>query len=188
MLNEGVVKYFANELQLINDKQVREPAEALLGLAPEYFLKIPSSTTGKYHPIDENCEGGKAIHVKRVVWLVHELCAMDASSSLEHDLAIAAALVHDLFFKDIPEQKHSVDYHPGLIRKYTAEASSALPHYADIVAIAERHSGRWEKNPELRPQQKLMLDKMLHIADYVASRRPVHISISNAIAPNPKKG
>ncbi len=178
--NNKCVDFFATELSYIYNPDIRETATEILRAAPDYFLVIPSSTTGKYHPEDEITVGGKALHTKRVVFLVRELGKMDNLQPKPHDLLVAAALVHDLFFKDVPERKHSTSIHPELLRKYTEKDLGHLPYYTEILDIAEKHSGRWGTTAAQRPKQKLKADKMLHVADYIASRRPIHVHVSSA--------
>ena len=127
-------EFFNTELSYIYDNNTKETTNAILGMAPEYFLRIPSSTTGKYHPQDEICPGGKALHVKRVVYIVRELCVMDKVHPHNHDIIVAAAIVHDLFFKDLPEKEHSVTEHPQLLRRFTERQLGSLPYYHETVS------------------------------------------------------
>ena len=41
---------FTEELNYIEEARIREAAKVLLDNLPDYFYKIPASSTGKYHP------------------------------------------------------------------------------------------------------------------------------------------
>ena len=52
-------KVFEMELKLIANNEVRNLVVEVLRLAPRYFWEVPSSTSGRHHPPDENRPGGK---------------------------------------------------------------------------------------------------------------------------------
>ena len=49
---------FANELNDIQDDNLRQFAAQLLANAPEYFFTIPASSSGKHHPYFAREVGG----------------------------------------------------------------------------------------------------------------------------------
>ena len=55
-----------DEIDLISNQQIKLFVRSVL-LQAKTFWKIPSSFSGKYHPVDEHGSGGNVLHTKRVV-------------------------------------------------------------------------------------------------------------------------
>lgn len=166
-------KAFEAELDLIANNEIRGLIVEVLRLAPRYFWEAPSSTSGKYHPTDENRPGGKVLHTKRAVYIAYQLARMRNLSKLDTDLLLGAMIIHDICSQgsdDIPSQKMDPD-HPLLVRKITTVLKDR-PHYDDIMSIVETHMGRW--GPVI-PKSKLQW--LAHIADYISSRKEVSIDV-----------
>ena len=66
-------EYFIKELFYIKNPRIRESANTLVNLLPEYFYHIPASSTGKYHPKYALGDGGLLRHTKVVVRIGYEL-------------------------------------------------------------------------------------------------------------------
>ena len=63
MTGEEKVVFFQQELDRIYDSSVREFTRLCIIHAPEYiFQDCPSSSSGKYHPLDELSWDGTIIH------------------------------------------------------------------------------------------------------------------------------
>lgn len=166
-------KAFETELNLIANNEIRGLIVEVLRLAPRHFWEAPSSTSGKYHPTDENRPGGKVLHTKRAVYIAYQLARMRNLSKLDTDLLLGAMIIHDICSQgsdDIPSQKMDPD-HPLLVRKITT-VLKGRPYYDDIMSIVETHMGRW--GPVI-PKSKLQW--LAHIADYISSRKEVRIDV-----------
>lgn len=166
-------KVFETELNLIANNEIRNLVVEVLQLAPRYFWEVPSSTSGKHHPPDENKPGGKVLHTKRAVYIAYQLARMENLSELESDLLLAAMVIHDIYSQgpdDIPSQETDPS-HPLLVRKKTAPLAGA-PYYDDVMSIVEAHMGRW--GPVI-PESKLQC--LAHTADYISSRREVRVDV-----------
>lgn len=168
------IDFVTEEIQLIEDPDIRMLVKGILQCAPRYFWKIPASATGKYHPPDENQPGGQIIHTKRAVYLADQLCRMDDIRGLDRDKVLAAMIVHNIFVRglgDEPDEKTDPD-HPLHVRKETQHLRDS-PYYSEIMTLLEGHMGRWGPCQEVRPITRLA--RLVHIADYVSSRREVFI-------------
>ena len=90
---------FETELNYIKDKRIRESARILLENLPEYFYKVPASSSGKYHPDFASGEGGLVRHSKVAAKMAYELYQITPYdrlfSSLEKDVMILSLLIHD---------------------------------------------------------------------------------------------
>ena len=166
-------KAFETELNLITTNEIRELIVDVLRCAPRYFWEVPSSTSGKHHPPDENKPGGKVLHTKRAVYIAYQLAGAHNLTKLETDLLLGAMIIHDICSQgsdDIPSQRTEPE-HPLLVRKITA-ALEERPYYDDVMSIVKTHMGRWGPVP---PKSKLQ--KLAHISDYISSRKEVGINV-----------
>lgn len=136
---------------------------------PEYFWTKPSSSTGKYHPFDERGKFGLVLHTCRVTKVVDDLCVAAEIIGSDRDNLIVAAILHDSFKYDLPPgNQHTVKLHciiPG----------EQLDIPDRINQLIRTHDGQWGL-----PKEWSISDdhqKLLHCADYIASRSYVHIRI-----------
>jgi len=93
---EEKVAAFSDELASIFDKKIREFTRLCVMQSPDYFyLDCPSSSSGKYHPLDELGADGVLIHTKKVFTMAYE---MVKALACEHnrDLVLSACIIHDL--------------------------------------------------------------------------------------------
>ncbi len=170
-------RLFENELDLIKGTQIKDLVVKILNLAPKYFWQIPSSSSGKWHPSDEDRIGGKVLHTRRSVYIAYHLARMEQLTELERDLLVGAMIVHDICCQGSEDEASStmIPGHGSLVQKKTKSLQNS-PHYAEIMTIVQAHMGRWAP---VKPQTKL--EKFAHIADYISSRKAVKIDIDQAI-------
>jgi len=100
------------ELQHISDSDIRELTAEILKKAPLRFWKRPSSSSGKYHPLDERGPGGAVVHTKRCVRVAEHLSRAFSLSSQDRDILIAAMIVHDVAVRDETEGNREYEDHP----------------------------------------------------------------------------
>ena len=116
------MKYMLNnEINLIKNKEIRKLVKNILKLAPRYFWVVPSSSTGKHHPPDEDMAGGKVLHTKRVVYLANQLCRLEDINGIERYKLLAAMIVHDIFCQGTEDKlREKTDpNHPLYVRMKT---------------------------------------------------------------------
>lgn len=174
------------EINLISSSQIKSFVRSVL-LKAEDFWKIPSSFSGKYHPIDEHGVGGNVLHTKRVVRaakIIGESYVLDIQ---EKDLVYAASLLHDITKgkKDLKSQECIYDpFHPYTVekfviwcvdedKKYTSEGSSTTLYLDDdtintILRLIRCHLGPWSPVPETIPSTHA--EMIVHLADNIASK------------------
>lgn len=176
------ISTFKNELDLITKPIIREFAEECIKRAPDYiFEDCPSSSSGKYHPLEELGADGTILHTKKVFALAYELSrALDCEYS--RDEICAAALLHDML-KQGPEKGHTVHEHPQLMAALVADVykdkfkdkldrESALKIYYSIFY----HYGPWTDNKVKKPLSQYTPEELcVYVADYVSSKRFVHV-------------
>ncbi|MHA1288445.1 MAG: hypothetical protein ACTSPB_13660 [Candidatus Thorarchaeota archaeon] len=134
---------------------------------PDYFWVNPSSSSGKYHPSDERGKYGLVLHTCRVTKITHELCIAAEIGSGRNDL-IVAAIFHDSFKYGVQGGYHTQKDHcivPG----------EQLRINDRITELIRTHDGHWVLPDEWANADEHQ--KLLHYADYIASRSFVHIRI-----------
>jgi len=164
----------AKELSLIKDIDLRAKViNVLTNEISERHLRMPASSTGKYHPDFSNGEGGLVRHVKAVVLLVSELSR--ARPDMNPDILIAAAILHDF------RKYEGVD--PYTKHEHPATMAALCYQYGmpDVARLIESHMGIWTtaKNSKIvLPRPERDDEWLLHYADYIASRKWMKISFN----------
>lgn len=143
---------------------------------PDYFWERPSSSSGKYHSIDERGEYGNWLHTKRVF---AEFCNLAESwvklgviTEQQVEEGKAAALIHDMMKYGWPSEQneHTIQNH-DLVAAEVARDIGGLPE--EVCEIIERHMGPWGKGPD--PEDGIAL--LLHTADKSAARASNDIGV-----------
>ncbi len=87
---------------------------------PEYFWTVPSSITGKYHPIDSLGEGGLVRHTIKVINMGLKLAS--ANPKMNYDEVIIACAFHDITKygsnAKVSDNRNDFFIHPRTAKKY----------------------------------------------------------------------
>jgi 23S rRNA maturation-related 3'-5' exoribonuclease YhaM len=173
---------FENELELIVDSNIREFTKKCLGKAPEYFWTIPSSSTGKHHPPDENSEGGAVLHVRKAVKIAEDLCIMYNISGITRDCIISATIMHDLAKLGYPNQElYTVNGHGALWIRIAEQIEKPQKIMtSDTLSMIGRligcHMGRFDIPYTISNSDKPTL--IVQLADYISSRKYISIDLN----------
>jgi len=177
------LELFKDELDLISQPEIRAFTEACIEVSPDYvFEDCPSSSSGKYHPIEELGPDGTVLHTKKVFALAYEL---SRGLDCEHhrDEVCAAALLHDMVKQGLVKSGHTVKNHPKLMAELVAsvykekfqdklDRDSALIIYYGIFY----HYGPWTSESVKKPLSAYTPEELcVYVADYVSSKRFVHV-------------
>lgn len=174
---------FKSELELIGKDSIREFTKACIKAAPDYvFVDCPSSSSSKFHPIEELSGDGTVLHTKKVCALAYELSrAFDCEQY--RDQVCAAALLHDLAKQALVKSGHTVKEHPQIMAKlvfdvYEKEFKGKLDKESAVIiySCVNYHYGPWSSQDIHKPMVDYTLTELcVYIADYVASKRFIHI-------------
>lgn len=169
----------------------------LVDAVPDYFWTDAASASGLHHPSFGLGEGGLARHSLMVYrWLKILMEANEQDMSEFMPGMVLASLFHDCCKRGMPDNidlEHTKFEHPFLSAKFVLDKAE---HFAktnqdfidktsedeDIfkkdIAVAvsaiETHMGRWNtsKNSQIvLPKPKTAIQYMVHLADYIASRK-----------------
>lgn len=175
IFKDDIKKDFGDYLKLINDENIRISIQNVLKSAPKEFWTEPCSSSGKFHPPEDNFNGGIIIHSRKAVQAAISLCRFfEIKSSLIKDKIIAACILHDLQKGGIPWSKGTHPCHGELAAIWL----KGIINDKDILDLIQNHMGAWNKpksTPALKIGETLTEKNIMHLivqlADYWASRK-----------------
>jgi hypothetical protein len=168
---------FRREVGFIKDENLKEFVKIVLEKAPTYFWRMSASSSGKYHPADDNLTGGLILHSKKVVNLARELAvAMEQEKYL--DELTVAGILHD-FVKYGGGQTPNVkefNEHGAKVETYVRRVSPVPKDLEEkmkvVFDLCRTHYGIWSIQ-ENKPVSRLQW--VLFLADYVVSRKNIRV-------------
>lgn len=179
-------KVFEKELNWIVNPKIKAFAEKLVECAPDYFFEVAASSTGKYHPSYAVGPGGLVRHTIAATDILHELTSnlemFNKYSQDQKDMMLTAILAHD-FFKhglEATAGKYTVAEHPVVCAdfiRYNDNLCEMLEReqVEFIAGCIESHMGqwntKWNSTVEIMPKPKTGPQNLVHLADYLASRK-----------------
>ncbi len=178
---------FKRELEYIKDKSIRNSAEEMLELLPDYFFTVEAASTGKYHPKYATGEGGLVRHTKSAVRIAVELFGIYKFDDETKDLIVMALILHDGLKKGLDEAKYTKFNHPVLIANYIRENKNRLTLTEEQIERVARmeasHMGKWNTN-EYEPGVILPIpvtveEKFVHMCDYISSRKFLNVEFDS---------
>lgn len=178
---------FKEELPLIQNHSLREFAEAAIETLPDYFFKVPASSTGKYHPSYALGEGGLLRHTKAAVRIAVELFRLESLAYKDHekDLIIIALMLHDGYKSGVVEEKYTKADHPAICKNQilsNEEFKNMIGEQSlNLIAEAiESHMGQWNydyrSKKAILPKPKTKMQHFVHLCDYLASRKSLEFN------------
>ncbi len=177
------IKYFEQEISYIKDKDKQDDIKYLIDLIPDYFFKIPASSTGKYHPKFASTEHGLLKHTKVAVRIAYDLFeTVNNFTDNDKDLIIMALIMHDSVKKGMVEEEYTRFDHPLLASKLIMEHAKDLKSNIDdvrkICLMIESHMGKWNTNKYsnvVLPLPRDEFGRFVHRCDYLASRSYLNV-------------
>ena len=184
-------------LNTFENDDIKDFAIVLLDNLPEYIWRVPASSTGKYHPAYSLGEGGLMRHQIAVVRFLNFFLELEQYNKIIHsrerDLLRVAGLIHDGrksgSQSDYERSKYTKFDHPlqmaAVIRSYDGK----YLNHNEIELIAhciESHMGSWnvdKKTGECLPKPEDLHQELVHLADYLASRKTLTMDFENIETP-----
>lgn len=185
---------FNQVLGTFENEDIRKFAEKCIDTAPPYFYEVGASSTGKYHPQYALGVGGLARHTVALVRILNHMFGVESIAnqftSRERDLLRVAGITHDMQKSgtqaDYEKNKYTKFDHPLRAAKFVESIKDV--HITDedkhfIMHCIESHMGAFntdKRNPGVilpTPQDKYQI--ILHLADYLASRKDLEVLFDN---------
>ncbi len=180
---------FKVELDRIKNDKVRYSTEIILEMLPDYFYKIPASSSGKYHPLFSLGEGGLVRHVKVALRILEEMFRDEVFGVYDEytkDLMRMALMLHDGFKSGINNMGHTCSEHPVIMSDFILNNKENLlisENDSKFVSdLIRSHMGPWNKDKEgnvIMPVPKTNEELLIHLCDYIASRNFLNVSFEN---------
>lgn len=181
------------------NEDIRNFAVKLLEDLPEYIWEVGASSTGKYHPAYTLGKLGLMKHQIAVVRFLNFFFELDQYknrfNSRHRDLLRVAALIHDGrksgSQNDYEKSKYTKFDHPLVmaesIRFYKNKGFLDY-HELEYIALAiSSHMGQWntdKRSGVTLPTPNDEAGELMHLADYLASRKCLNMSFDDYVVPN----
>ena len=192
-------KIFDSLLETFENNDIKEFAKLCIETIPDYFWDVGASSTGKYHPAYALGDLGLARHTCALVRFLNHAFAIDCYkndyTSRERDLIRLAGIMHDSRKsgndKDYKISKYTRFNHPVLAADVIRGLRGNIIEDTEIEFIATTmacHMGQWNtdsRSKETLPTPVTSAQKLLHFADYLASRKDLDVSFEETVAPKP---
>lgn len=184
-------KNFEDCLSLIQSEKIRRFVQKALDAAPPEFFKAPCSSSGQYHPPEDQVEGGIIVHSRKAVRVALDLFRFfDVKDQLAKDKIIAACILHDIQKNGIPWSDKTSYEHGPIAAKWLFPFAVLEPEakdedfvhldgdLVDILELVKNHMGIWNQ-PNKTSALKLGKDVeerdvwhlIVQLSDYWASRK-----------------
>ena len=194
------MKIVQSVFDTIENEDIKTFAIPVLDDLPEYIWHVGASSTGKYHPQYSLGEGGLMRHQMAVVRFLNFFFELEQYNSKltsrEMDLMRVAGLVHDGMKSgtqaNFEASKYTKFDHPlqmaAVIRSYDGKYLNhdELEFIAEVIS---KHMGQWntdKKSSVVLPKPNDKFSRMLHVADYLASRKCLTMDFDNYVPENTK--
>ena len=187
MKNEKA-KIFDSILNTIENEDIRYFAEQCIETIPNYFWEVGASSTGKYHPQYALGDLGLARHTCALVRFLNHILSVDCFgckfTSREKDLMRVAGMMHDTRKsgddEDYKKNKYTKFDHPLLAANEIRTLIGFISEEElELVAnMIESHMGQWntdKRSSTVLPLPENKYQKMIHLADYLASRKDIEV-------------
>lgn len=173
---------FEKEINYIKNERYKKNAEVLIDMLPDYFFKVPASSTGKYHPSFALNEKGLVRHTKVAVKIAHELlennCIGYNFKEEEKDLILIALMMHDGLKHGLTEERYTRFDHPVLMASFIKENKDKTTLTEEevnlISSVIASHMGQFNTNSYstvVLPVPNNKNQRFVHMCDYLASRK-----------------
>jgi len=183
-------------LDTFENLDIKEFATVLLNDIPNYIWHVGASSTGKYHPAYSLGEGGLMRHQIAVVRFLNFFFALEQYNtkftSRERDLMRLAGLVHDArksgSQEDYEKSKYTKFNHPVLMADVIRRFDGQYLNHDELELIADtisKHMGQWNtdrKSSLELPKPNDKYSRLVHLADYLASRKDLTMDFEGYIA------
>lgn len=196
-MTEEKLKLVQPILDTFINEDIKEFATVLLEDLPEYIWSVPASSTGKYHPAYSLGKGGLMRHQIAVVRFLNFFFELEQYNTKltnrEMDLMRLSGLVHDGRKSGTQEDYEASKYtkfdHPLQMAEVIRSHDGQYLNHEEIEMIADtisKHMGAWntdKKSNTVLPKPNNKYARMVHLADYLASRKYLTMNFDDYSVP-----
>jgi len=176
-------------LKTIKNRSIRRFTEDALTNSSNGFWVSPCSSTGEYHPPENQVAGGIIIHSVKAVVIAREYAIFNKLSPFELDCTIVATLLHDIEKYGRPWGKRTDPTHGYLGWLYLERYRLNIKAKEIIRNAVRYHMAQWvhmvdpyresfskkelglEREELIRALNPTKVERAVQLADYFSSRR-----------------
>lgn len=169
--------YLERELNFIQNEEIKKEVTELVEKLPDYFFKVPASSTGKYHPNYALGFGGLLRHTQVAVRTAEELMRLEMFKPLQEDkdFIIGALILHDGLKHGDVESRYTKANHPVLMSDFIRANCKNEQIANKLAGLVLTHMGQWNtewnSTEEIMPKPSTKTENFVHLCDYIASRK-----------------
>ena len=192
-MTEDRLKFVQPILDTFENEDIKEFTIVLLDDMPEYIWHVGASSTGKYHPAYSLGEAGLMRHQIAVVRFLNFFLELEQYgsklTSRERDLIRLSGLIHDGrksgSQEDYEKSKYTRFNHPILMADVVRSFDGRYLTHEELELVADtisKHMGQWntDKKTDIElPKPNNKFARMVHVADYLASRKCLTMDFSD---------
>ena len=200
-MTEQQQKFVQPILNTFENEDIKNFAIELLNNFPKYIWEVGASSTEKYHPEYSLGKLGLIKHMIAVVRFVNFFFELEQYSnrfdSRKRDLVRLAALTHDGrksgSQEDFEKSKYTKFEHPllmaSVILSYKNKKFLSEDELKYVALLITKHMGQWNTDKRSKislPKPDDEASELLHLADYLASRKCLTMSFDDYDIPADK--
>ena len=192
-MTEQQQKFVQPILNTFENEDIKNFAIELLNNFPKYIWEVGASSTGKYHPEYSLGKLGLMKHMIAVVRFVNFFFELEQYSnrfdSRERDLIRLAALTHDGRKSGSQEDFEKSKYTKFDILSYKNKNFLPEDEIKYVALLVTKHMGSWNTDKRSKislPKPDDEASELLHLADYLASRKCLTMSFDDYNIPSNK--
>ena len=177
-------KFFYEQVNRIQDKSIQKFIYAALDDAPYQFFIAPSSSSGKYHPLENQGRSGLLRHSIKCAEVSLELANFYNLELIDKDIVFAASLIHDIQKNGMPWGFNTDYTHGKIAYDWLGKFSNLSKHSFEVRQCIKYHMGRWiQPKEELeRALQPTPRELVVQLSDYVSSRKTISYLPNNEVS------
>ncbi len=166
-------KILYRQIEKINDKDVQGFIKTVLDNAPFEFWTDPCSGSGKYHPPEDQGEGGIIRHLVKCSEISFELCNFFNIPERDKDIVIGSSIIHDIKKNGDPWSEKTDYEHGKIAYDWLEQFSLKQPEKEELRNCVRYHMWKWVKPDEEleRALNPSLNERIVQLTDYFCSRK-----------------
>lgn len=162
-----------NQLKEIKDNDIRNFVKEVLDNAPLGFWKAPCSSSGKYHPTENQGEGGIIRHLIKCVVTAKDLCVYFQISEKDTNIVLAGTILHDIQKNGIPWEDRTHKDHANIGADFLMQFKLKEPEKSEIINCVRYHMNRYAESEEdrKRASNPTLKEHIVQMTDMFCSRK-----------------
>ncbi len=142
-INEKLRKMLYSRINEIDDLEIRKFVKEVLDSAPEGFWTTPCSGTGRYHPPENQGNGGLIRHLIKCLVVAKDLCRYFGVSQETKDIVLAAIFLHDIKKNGEPWKENTDMNHGKMGAEFLGKFELKEPYKTKIKNCVRYHLYRF---------------------------------------------